>query len=871
MNQPPKWIDSFLETILRDRFADEVLGDLHEWFHWKQEEYSSYKLKRTYFWNAFRAIRPHQLKRVKNLLITLTDHTMIHNNIKISIRSLLQHRFFTLINVLGLTISLISFLLIYAFVSHERSYNESHEKGGHIYRVLRKNMESGQRERPLPSPLAKAYLRDFEGAMEFARFGQDPVFVQLEDQRFYEDQFYWSDSSVFRIFDLPFLYGKADEALTETNTVVLTKSISEKYFGKGVNPVGQALPIKIYDGDTEMLMRIDGVVEDLPGNSDLPFQLLGSIANAFDLYSRFNDHWWFSWLHTYVYIPNASDLSRIERHTPKIVARELNEEMATHMSFDFQPLSEVHLYSEEVSGSLTDGSIIQVRVFSVVAVFILLIASINYLNLISARMNKRKKEVGIRRVMGARGVQIMFQLFTESTLAILLSFILAMGVTALVWPIFIDAIGKPIPISILFEWDAISILALVLISCALISGLYPAWLATSIRNSSLIDKQSLALGKHRMQKGLVTFQFGIAVFLVVSSVLIFRQVDYMATKDLGFDKEQLVSIKVEDKVLQNKIDIIKQAMMNVGGVVAATASGETLPSAMNNGSEMYWGESDDDHHFVNIVAVDEVFFESLGIPIIDGQNFTATSDASITGPLILNKAAADLLENDSPIGKSMRVDGNQHPVLGIVGNYHYESMKNRVQPTVFVFGEPGTRQSPDNIILRLSGKAAAETLGQLEDIWHSFSNNELFDYHFVDESFAKLHESDQRFLNMFSLFTMLSILISCLGLYGIVLFTTDERSKEISIRKVLGSSVLQVTLLVSSRFLVLITLGLVVGLPAALYFIDGWMVQFSYQLTPEPIFVSLALIFVLLVAGITIGLHTVKAALANPVNYLRNE
>lgn len=871
MMHPPKWIDKVLEYFLRDRFADEVLGDLHEWYYWKQETYSRAKLKRTYLWNAIRALRIHQLKKVKNLLVHLIDNTMVNNNLKIGVRSLLQNRFFTAINVLGLTLSLISFLFIYAFIRYENSYNDYHPKHDQIYRLLRKSLTDGKRERPQPSPVSRAFLQDFEGAMEFATFGQDPVFVKLDDQRFYEADFYWSDASVLQLFDLPFIYGNPNAALQQKNTVVLTQSVAEKYFGKGVNPVGQPLPIKIYDGNVDMQMRIDGVIEDLPANSDLPFQLLASMSSVDELYSRFKEEWWLSWLHVYVHIPDESTLKRIQAEVPMIIERELGEKMAAQMTFEFQPLSEVHLYSEGVHASLTDGSIRQVMILSAIGVFILLIASINYLNLVSARMSRRRKEVGIRRVMGARGGQIINQFFTESTLTILFSFLLAIVLTWSLWSAFSDLIGKEMPLSILINWGAMTQISLVIIGVMLLSGSYPAWLAGTIQTRGLVDKQGTLTSRRLLQKSLVTFQFAITVFLVVSSVLIFRQVRFMSEKDLGFNKEMLVSIKVEDKALQEKIDVIKQVMKEKPGVIQATASGETLPSDMNNGAEMYWGTSEDEHHFVYIIAVDELFFETLGISVSEGQNFTSTADASLSGPVILNEAAARLLEKESAIGDQITLMNHQRSVIGVAKDYHYKSLKNQVEPIVFVYGTPGFRESPDNIILRLDGNQIPETMGELETVWDEFSSNELFDYHFVDEHYANLYQNDRRFLTLFTIFTFLSIVVSCLGLYGVVLFATEERSKEISIRKVLGSSVIQVTTLVSGKFIFLIVIGLVLGLPMALIFINEWLVQFSYQLEPEPGFVILSLVLVVATAVMTIGLNTVRAALANPIKHLRDE
>ncbi|MBX2842627.1 MAG: ABC transporter permease [Flammeovirgaceae bacterium] len=868
-SHPPKIIDRFLEAILQDRFVDEVIGDMHEWYTWKRESLSSLKLMYGYLTGVLFCLKWYKFKNIKSLFLLFIDTIMISNNLKISIRSLLQHRLFTIINILGLTFSLLSFLFIYAFVQYEFNYDNFHTKSENIYRVLKHNPKTGSFMRSTQSPLAKTFLTDFEGIIKFARFGQDPVFIEVEDQSFYEAAFYWGDSTVFDVFTLPFLYGNSEKALIEKNTLVLSQEIAEKYFGKAVNPVGKLLPVKIYDGNTEILMRVDGVMKKLPPNTDLPFEILGSISNGFELYSQFNHNWYFSWLHTYAYIPNKNDLELIKQQIPNIVGRTMGKENVDTFSFYFQPFEKVHLYSANVAGSGTDGNINYILTFSIIGFFIIIIASINYLNLISARINKRQKEVGVRKLLGASKKQLLGQFLTESNLTILISLSLGILLTALLWPIFIDFVGKPIPLSILASWKSFGILLMIVLFCGSLTGLYPAIMLTSLSASKSLNNQARGRRKNVLLKGLVTFQFAISIFLIVSTLIIYKQVNFITKKDLGFNKDQLISVKVEDRALQEKIKTIKEQIRALPAVQNIAASGESLPSDMNNGGQISWDEeSKEAGHFINLVSVDIDFFETLELSLIDGTNFINEQISTTESPVVINRAAMELI-GVNPINQIIEIDGTRHSVIGVTENYHYQSLQSKVRPSVFLMAEPGTRLGPDNLIIRLKTDDIFSAISSIENTWKTFSSDELFDFHFVDESYQAIYENEKHFLKLFTSFAVLSIIISCLGLYGMVLFTTEEKSKEISIRKVLGSTVPQIIGLIFQKFLWLILGGFIFGVPLALYFSQDWLQQFSYRIEVDSLTVIVSGLIVLLFSILTISSNTLKAALANPVNNLR--
>ena len=869
---PPGWVESLLDFLLKDRFADETIGDLIEWYQLKQHTYSSFTLWWYFTLSILKALKFYKLKKIQDLLILLSDIMMLNNNIKIGIRSLVQNRFFTLINLVGLSVSFISFLLIYAYVSYETSYDNFHPESEQIYRVINYDVKTGYRGRPTSTPLGRTLKEYWSDVATFARFGQDPVYLNASGSKYYEEHFYWSDSEIFTVFPLPFLYGDAHTALSTPNGLVLTQEKSEKYFGKGVNPVGQMIPVKVYDSDTDLLMRVDGVLKAIPANSDLPFEILGSMDNALDLYSRFNDMWGFLWLHTYARIPNDTDLNRITESIPEIMHEKRGNRWMESNGYEFQPLSRVHLYSADVRASLTSGNINYVITFVIIGVFILLIASINYLNLMGARVSKRSGEVGVRKVLGASRRQLMAQFLTESNLTIFISLLLALTTAVLAFPLFADFIDKPLSLSLLLNGQTLLFLILLGLFCGTMSGIYPATLLVRMNGQLAPAQHSRVHRRNAFQRLLVVFQFAISVFLITSTLVIFRQVDFMTHVDLGFNDQRLMTVKVEDRKLQDKIKLIAQEMQDLSGVAAATISGESLPSQMNNTWDIQWeGLPTEERKLIELVSVGVDFFEILDISIIAGEGFSSMYENDSANYIVLNEAAAEMIGRQDLLRKKVTIGGMERTIIGVAQNHHYQSLQSVVSPVAFLVTTPGTRISPDNVIVRLGTDNTIETISQMDEVWKSFSTSEYFSFRFVDEAYGQTYDGEYQFLNLFTVFAILSILISCMGLYGIVLFTTDAKSKEISIRKVLGSSVSQIVLLISRKFVLLVVLGFILGTPVAIYFANDWLSNFSYSISIGYWTLLLAALLVLIMAILTVGINTFKAAIANPADHLRNE
>ena len=866
---PPKYIIWLLDHLLKDIYADEIIGDLYEWCDLNSQTNARLQIHIYALKVLSGSIKLRKLKSTQNILKGLTNSTMAHNQLRMSVKALLNNKLFTVINLIGLTVSFAAFIFIYSYIRYEKSYDGYHVNKNNIYRIIKNYKESGDLVRSTPSPLAQAFLRHFDGSIQFARFGQDPVIASIEDNKYYEENFYWGDSSIFTTFTIPFKYGDPNNVLKDPNSVVISAKVAKKYFGD-INPVGQTLQVKVYDGNVDYGLRIDGVFEDLPPNSDLPFELVGSIQNAFDLYKQFNSHWGFNWLHTYAII-QESDMPRIKAGIPQIIEDAMGPDNVNKISFYFQPLEEVHLYSSDISGSKTSGNINYIITLSLIAIAIVVIAAFNYLNMMASTVNKRRKYVAINKILGA-GKRVLFsQFILESLLSVTISFIVGLVLTLVLWPFYQSLIAKPIPLSTIYQLSSIGVFILVILATCLIASLQPAIILSKIKGNTSAIRNNIRQ-KLKFQRILVATQFAVAVFLICGTFTIYKQVQFAVSESLGFDSNQLVSIKVEDRHLQTQIEEIKNELLGIPGVQMAALSGESLPSEMNNTDLLYW----DDESKSNPVAIHEVsadhnFFDLLDIQFLTGRPYLANNSYQENSEVVINEAAKDLLGSAFTLNQEVFIGRVPHKVVGVVENYHYSSFKSKIEPVVYFQTKAGSRLSYDNIIVRITGSDVSPILAAMEKTWNGFAQDEFFTFHFVDQTYDNLYNSDQKFLTQFSLFAGLGILITCLGLLGMILFMADQRAKEISMRKVLGSSRFGILQLILKQFALYIGFGLIIGLPSAIYFSKLWKEQFVYQTSFNFLDAIIPSVVVVLISILTIGRSALKISNTNPIKYLRNE
>ncbi len=864
------WVEHFLQFVLKGRFQDEVIGDLHEWYELESEKGRTTLLFIRYTWIVLRSLKPYQLKRGSELLWTITDFDMIGIDLKLGLRTLLKHSRFTMINALGLTSAFCTVIFIYAYVGFEQSYDRHHTNIDQIYRVLTWN--EGSRHRSTPTPLKKAFQSAFGEELTFARFGQDPVFLSHGEARFYEEDFYWGDAELFEVFDLPLKYGNASEVLRSPNTIVLTEEVSDRLFGEGVNPIGRRLEVKVYDSNAELTMRIDGVLETLPTPTDLPFRALGSISNALDMYSQFSESWGFQWLHTYVMFPDVHLKQRVEEGLPDLISTHRGEDQRGRTSYVFQPLKDVHLHSADIARSHVDGDIANVRIFLVVGFLVFLIAAINYLNLTLARVPRRAHDTSVRKIHGAFPWQLARQLILESALLTAFCFLVALGVVILLWPVYLELVGKEVPLNSLFTMRFCLTALLVVLGTCLVAAIYPALVLSRMAPLMGLKSEASTNRRRNLRFLLVTFQFGISMFLLVSTGVIFGQLRYMINAELGLETSHLVDIKVEDRDLQSQIELLREEMGRLAVVESACISGEGLPSLMNNTWGFSWDAiSEEEKHGIQIVAVDPGFFATVGLPLIEGKTFEKAYAQDSSRSVILNRTAWEKISMNRQLGMTVKIGGKERSVIGVAEDYHFRSFRSPHEPVAFLITRPGLRISPDHIFIKLRGENVMENLAQIEDLWERMAPGATFDLQFVDGAYQALYEKDQRFVKLFGLFAGLSILISCLGLLGVMLYVLSDKMKELSIRKVLGSSPLALIMLLGRQLGLMVLLGTILGIPVAIWSLRRWLEQFAFNAGIDPTVIIGAFVLTLLVACLTVANNVLKAITNNPVRYLRDE
>lgn len=866
--QPPIWVENLLELFIQDYFLDETLGDLYEWYQLNQH-LPRYLLTIKYFLLAIRSLRPYRLKKTQKIFLNIIDISMLNNDLKVGIRSIFKNLRFSLINLLGLTTAFTCTLFIYSYVSHENSFHDYHPKTDQIYSIVKQSTSDGSLTRYTTTPLVPALQNEFPGSATFARIGQDPVYIHTGKSSFYEANFYWADPTLLSIFDFEFLYGSASASLNVPNSIVLTEQSAVKYFGEGVDPVGKTLDVKIYDGDLQLSMRVSGVLKKFPSNQDFPFEILGSMSNALEIYSQFENSWGLNWLLTYALFERDDEVAKIEARSNAFFNKYMGQGSETDKAFFFQPIKEIHLFSQHISRSHSTGNYRNVLAIVAIGIFIVLIAGINYINMVTARLHKRGKEVGIRKFNGATKYQLIKQFLTESGLIVFVSALVSYILAYVLWQPFTLFISTSIPIETLLSPSFVIIylgLALVL---TLAAGGYPAWLLSSLDMLKMIRGIHKKISRAQLRRILVIVQFGISAFLIICTLVIWDQINFMSNKSLGFNQEQLVVIPVESKDLQARIDVIKNEVSNLPGVASATISSESLPSEMNNRWGISWNP--DERMGIYVVSIGIEYFETLEINLLMGENLSLPFKTDSARSIIINESAREAMNLENPIGQMVTLGGIKRKIVGVVNDYHYQSLHEKTESVAFMVGTSGYRVSQDNLIVRLHAGDITHHLRQINEIWESLAPNDIFNFQFVDQAFQQTYDNETSFIQLLGIFSLISILIASIGLFGMVVFMTEERSKELSIRKVLGAGIPRIIMQVAGEFTLLVFIGYIIALPIGIFTSENWMDRFPYRADFDFSIILLAALLLLLMAWLTIGYNTIKTALSNPVKFLRNE
>lgn len=809
---------------------------------------------------------------------------MLKNYFLIATRSFLKHKSFTLLNVIGLTTGIVASLLILQYVKYERSFDTFHSKANDIYRLQYNQWQNGKLrfECAAAVPAAGAAIKNnFPEVKTFTRlFPVSGIASYQSPERgtiaFREEKMQIADSSVFEIFDIQLLEGDKISALKGPDKAVLSERAAKKYFASE-NPIG-----KTFSWDGSRKFEVTGIFENLPDNSHIKFDFMFSYETLNrETENNSETSWGWYDFNTYVLLEPGTDPKALQAKWDEWLLANRGEDWKRNnnkQEFVLQPLLDIHLKSNLLQESQPEeaGDSDSVYALSIIALFILVIAWVNYINLATAKSFERANEVGVRKVMGAMKSQLMKQFLTEAFLVNLFAALMSVLAVRLVWPFFLILSGRNIPLSYLNQADFWILLGALFLVGTLLSGLYPALVLSSFKPVSVLKGKILRTSHGDfLRKSLVIFQFVASVVLIIGSVIVFQQLKFMRNQDLGFNINHTLVLKgpgaIADSVFQQRIEGLKRVSLQIPGIKSMTAS-SNVP-----GDEIFWANgisriSGGQENRISgyTVGIDDDYVPAFDLHIIAGRNFDLDHPNERRSSVILNEAmvnALDYKDAKSTIGEKVQHGGDTLEVVGVLENYHQMSLKEAITPLVYRY----TPQFALFFSFKVESDNYAKILSALEQPWKEFFPGNPLDHFYLDQFFNRQYDQDKRFGQIFSLFTVLAIFVACLGLFGLASFMTLQRTKEIGIRKVLGSSASQVVVLLSKGFIQLVIIANIIAWPVAWYIMDKWLQSFPYRIDIDILLFVLAGLGVLIIAFLSVGFQTMKAAQINPAITLKSE
>ncbi|HLL41712.1 MAG TPA: ABC transporter permease [Segetibacter sp.] len=803
---------------------------------------------------------------------------MIGTYLKQAYRSLVKNKRYSLLNIVGLSASLTCFAFIAVWVNDELSYDKFNKNFNRIFRLTSlQKTESGTLETALSSaPMAKALKNDYPEVEEAARLKIREEIVELNGHQILQPNILLTDASFFNIFTYHLTQGNIATALSEPFSIILTESTAKRYFGDR-NPMGQTLKMFMYDSTGYgALYKVTGLMQDPPKNAHFTFSMLASFKTVEvthpDVLTA--DGWGDANFYTYLLLKKGIDYHAFSNkitHFYKGYIGEMFKLWSSIYFYKLQPLGDIHLRSHLQYEIAPTGNINSVYIFSTIGVFILLLAGINYINLSTARSISRAKEVSIKKVVGAGRNQLIIQYILEAIVTALIAFVLSLLFSTLLKPLFFDITSKDL--SSLSSPVILFFIAGVTIALGSLAGIYPALIISGFKPVNIL-KGSLSSGSSGvlLRKSLVTAQFIITLVLITGIVVIYSQMSFIQRKDLGYKTEGLIFLRVNGNTdVVKGFESFKNALATSPLVSGVSTSNSLIVSGLGSGvSETVDMNGNPLQVNTARLRVDANYLNVYGIKLLAGRNFTEVSTADTVKPIILNKHAVQKFGWKSPenaIGKPFNMGGQKGTIIGVVKDFHFNSLHESVQPLA-IYPLEG---SFSRITIRANVSNASNVITLISSTWKKYFPSALFDYGFLDKHVQAQYQDEQRFSKIFSCFSLLSLLIACLGLYGLISYAASQRIKEIGIRKVLGASVKGIVMLLSKDFLKLVLLAFIIATPVALYAMQHWLEDFAYRIRIEWWMFAIAGVIVIFIALATLSFQAIKAAVANPVKSLRTE
>ncbi len=821
---------------------------------------------------------------------------MLLNYLKIALRNLFRQKTYTFINIFGLAIGMACFLLILLWVMDELSFDDHYQNTEQIYRVAAKGMIGNQEinQAVTSSLMAETLVEEYPEVLHATRLHHTPnMLVRYGEKVFNETHFMWVDSNFFDVFSLALLHGNPETALKDDHTVVMTEETALKYFENPAEAIG-----KIVNYEDGTPYRVSGILENAPRNAHFHYGMLSPLS-SWEWEGR-RQFWLNHYMHTYIMLQEGTDSKHLEAKFPVFIRKyvaphiqrglnmSLEEFQASGGSLEYylQPVVDIHLYSHIGQELEPNSDIKYVYIFSLIAIFILFIACINFMNLCTAKSSGRSKEVGMRKVLGSTRYKLIKQFLIESTLLSVAAILVSVLLIALLLPYFNNIAGKQLEIANFEYWLVLPALFVIAIIVGIFAGAYPAFYLSSFQPVAVLkgSKAGGISGKTSLRSALVVFQFAISIALFISTMIIYNQTRYIQNKRLGFNKENVLVIKrgwaigqkpdgtlIETLPNETIIDAFKHDLLQNPQIISAAGVSSLPGKSFNNGVFVPEGASREEQHPLNFVLGDYDLAKTLNLKLTEGRFYSRDMPSDTADAIVINEATGRTLGYKKPyVGKRIGFPGNTEfylNIIGVVEDFHYESLHKPIAP--LLIGLQTLNRT--YLAVHIHPHNVPETIAYIEKIWYDYIPYKPFGYYFLDDDYDSLYRAEQRIGQLFTVFSALAILIACLGLFGLASFTTEQRTKEIGVRKALGASVTNIIVKLSQEFTKWVLAANLIAWPAAWYFMRSWLQEFAYRIEMQPWPFIVAGAVALGIALLTISYQSIKAALANPVDALRYE
>lgn len=806
---------------------------------------------------------------------------MLKNYFRSAYRNIISNKLYSFINILGLSIGLICAIFISLFVRDELSYDKHNSKHKQIYRIESDFSIGGKRDLFAVSqiPMGPMLKNECPEVKQFARmFSADQQLIKVDDRQFYEGNIYIVDSQFFEIFDAEVIYGTLDRALVDANSIVVTKSLAEKYFGL-IDPVGKM----VQNGDRENF-KITAVINDLPQNTHTRFDALISLNYIIEKFTkeRFNsmrsENFWNVNMYTYLLLNENSSLLTLEERFPALYDKYMDS-VGKMFNATYKPmftnLADLH-FNQTLGADQPVGNKSYVYIFAAIGIFILLIACINYMNMATARSMSRAREVGLRKVVGAYRSQLIGQFISEAVFISFIALAIALATVQMLLPVFNNLSGKNLDFSYINDFTHLGSFIGIAFFVGLLAGSYPAFYLSKFVPAEVLKGRSRTGGKTIMRKILVVFQFIIGTALIAGTIIVGRQLDYLKNKDLGYNRENVMVITARDTAFANKIEVFRREVSQNPNVLSTSTATGYAGDGGNN-ITVYRVEREEkmqDYSFF-FMFIDYDYIESMGIEMVQGRNYDRAVTTDLTQGFIINQTAArELGWGDDAIGKRIqwrqRDDGTymrDGKVIGVVKDFHIGPLHNAIVPYVMLLGE-----FPNQLVhVRIAENNKQETIGFIQSIWEKYEHSYPFEYFFLKERHNEAYRSEERISDIFMYFAILGLFIACLGLLGLSSFVAEQRTREVGIRKVMGASPMGIVGLLSREFIWLVSVAGLIAIPVAWYAMDIWLQNFAYHISLQWWYFGISFLFTLIIALLITAIKAYQTAQSNPVDTLKYE